>query len=221
MKIRDLPRHSRPREKLWEHGAPSLKDVELLAILLRTGYQGKSAVEVARRILGRYSLHDLFKCSVGELSKLKGIGKSRAAAIIAAYEIVVRSRSGIVHDGILTAADIVRAVGFLKSKKREHLIALYLDARQRVLDVYTVSIGTLTESLVHPREVFAPALAQHAVSIALAHNHPSGDPEPSIDDIAITRKLVKAGELLDISLLDHVIIGKDRFVSLKEREVIC
>src|SRR3989338_9539874 len=108
-----------------------MKDEELLAILLRTGYRGKSAVDVARRILGRYSLHDLFKRSVGELSKLKGIGKSRAAAIVAAYEIVVRSRSGIVRDGSLTAADVVRAVGFLKSKKREPLVALYPDARHR------------------------------------------------------------------------------------------
>lgn len=220
MKIRDLPRHSRPREKLFEKGPQALKDDELLAILLRTGYQGKSAVDVARRILGRYSLYDLFQCSVDELAKLKGIGKSRAATVLAAYEIVVRSRSGIVHDGILTAADIVRAVGFLKSKKREHLIALYLDARHRALDVYTVSIGTLTESLVHPREVFAPALSYHAVSVALAHNHPSGDPEPSIDDMAMTKKLVKAGELLGVALIDHVIIGKDRFVSLKERGVI-
>jgi len=215
-KIKDLPKHKRPREKLFEKGANALKDYELLAILLRTGYQGKSAIEIAKRILKTTPFKKLVKLSIKDLSKLKGVGKSRAATIASSFAIGKRTYQENNSIIISSPEDAVKVVSFLKNKKRECLVAIYLNARKQLITTKTISIGTLTANLIHPRELFKPALKYNAASVIIAHNHPSGDTKPSIEDKRITQKLIKAGKLLGIKLEDHIIITKNNFTSLKE-----
>lgn len=211
----DVSHAMRPREKLLANGVRGLKDYELLAILLRTGYRGKTVIDVAKRLLASYSVAELYGLSLEKLAGLKGIGLSRAATIIAGLELARRASPDPRHFVMKSASDIANAAGFLRHKKREYLVALYLDARYVLIESYTVSIGTLTEGLVHPRELFGPAIKFSAVHIALAHNHPSGDPTPSLTDISVTRKLMHAGNLFDMDIIDHVIVAKERYVSLK------
>ena len=214
-KIKDLPKHKRPREKLFEKGTDALKDYELLAILLRTGYQGKSALEVAKRILKSLPLKKLVKLSINDLSKLKGVGKSRAAAIASAFAIGKRTYMEDNSIIINSPEDAVKVVSFLKDKKREYLVAIYLTARKKLITTKIISIGTLTANLIHPRELFKPALEHNAASIIIAHNHPSGDQKPSTEDINVTKQLKKAGQILGIDLIDHLIITKNNFSSLR------
>jgi DNA repair protein RadC len=214
-KIKDLPEHKRPREKLFEKGTDALKDYELLAILLRTGYQGKSALEVAKRILKSLPFKKLVKLSINDLSKLKGVGKSRAAAIASAFAIGKRTYMEDNSIIINSPEDAVKVVSFLKDKKREYLVAIYLTARKKLITTKIISIGTLTANLIHPRELFKPALEHNAASIIIAHNHPSGDQKPSTEDINVTKQLKKAGQILGIDLIDHLIITKNNFSSLR------
>jgi len=220
MRVKDLPLFKRPREKLFEKGPQALKDYELLAILLRTGYEGKSALEVAQRILSQHSLEALFSLSIDQLKKLKGVGLSRAAIISAGYELSKRAGDGNSLHAITSITDILPVIQELRTKNREHLVALYLNARNHLIEKQTISIGSVTEGIVHPREVFSPALKLNAVHIILSHNHPSGDPSPSLDDIAITKRLIKAGKLLGIELLDHVIVSKENHYSFREDGLI-
>ena len=220
MRVKDLPSFKRPREKLFEKGPQALKDYELLAILLRTGYEGKSALEVAQRILSQHSLEKLFSLSIDQLKKLKGVGLSRAAIISAGFELSKRTWDGNFLHAITSITDILRLIQELRTKHREHLVALYLNARNHLIEKQIISIGSVTEGIVHPREVFSPALKLNAVHIILSHNHPSGDPSPSLDDIAITKRLIKAGKLLGIELLDHVIVSKENHYSFREKGLI-
>src|SRR3989344_3154341 len=220
MRVKDLPTFKRPREKLIEKGPQSLKDYELLAILLRTSYEGKNALEVAQRILSQYSPEKLLSLSVDQLKKLKGVGLSRATTIVAAFELIKRIGDGDTSRQIKTTRDILRLVEELRLKHREHLIALYLNARNHLIEKQTVSIGSVTEGIVHPREVFSPAVKLNAVYVILCHNHPSGDPSASIDDIAITKRLVQAGKILSIDLIDHVIVSKEGYFSFKENGLV-
>jgi len=220
MKIKDLPKFKRPREKLFEKGPASLKDYELLAILLRTGYLGKSAIEIAKRIINSLSLDKLAKLSPQEISKIKGIGKSRAATITAAFSLFSRYSTNQNNLTITSASDASKIVQYLATKKKEYFIGIYLDGRDQLIDTKIISIGTLTENLVHPREVFLPAITQHAASLYVAHNHPSNDPEPSEYDLIVTKRLVKSGRILGISLIDHLIITKDKYFSFKEKGLI-
>ena len=215
-KIKDLPKFKRPREKLFEKGADALKDYELLAILLRTGYQGKSAIEIAKRILKEKPFKKLISLSIKDLAKIKGVGPSRAAIITSAFVIGKRTYQEDNSIIISSPEDAVKVLSFLRNKKREYLAAIYLNARKQLITTKTISIGTLTANLVHPRELFKPALKLNAASIVIAHNHPSGDKTPSIEDKKLTQRLVKAGKLLGIKLEDHIIITKDSFISLKE-----
>lgn len=216
-KIKDLPKFKRPREKLFEKGPDALKDHELLAILLRTGYQGKSALEVAKRILKTIKFEKLSQLSLGELSKIKGVGKSRAAIIIAGIELSKRMFKVESNVIIKTPEDVVKVVSYLRNKKREYLVALYLNARNQLIKSKTISIGTLNESLVHPREVFAPAIKNHAASVILVHNHPSNSLKPSNQDIKITKNISQAGNILGIEVVDHIILAKIGKTSLKEK----
>lgn len=215
-KIKDLPKFSRPREKLFEKGPEALKDHELLAILLRTGYQGKSAIEVAQRILRIKPLEQLIRLSSQELAKIKGVGKSRAATIAATFALADRIFKLDQQIVIKTAEDAVKATNILKNKKKEYLVVIYLNARNHLIKTHTVSIGTLTANLVHPREVFAPAFKNHAAQIVLMHNHPSGDSNPSQEDLNITRCIFEAGKLLGIDVVDHIIVTRTGYTSLKE-----
>jgi DNA repair protein RadC len=208
-----------PRERLARLGPEALKDHELLALLLGTGYRGRNVLEVARAILEAHPAAELMSLDLARLARLKGLGKARAALLVAAIELVKRGleRGLGVLPLISCPAEVVPLLAEIKDQRREHFLCLYLNARNQVVHKEVISIGSLSASIVHPREVFRVAL-QHAVaSIILAHNHPSGDVSPSKDDLELTRRLVKAGQLMGIEVLDHLIIGADEFLSLKEK----
>jgi DNA repair protein RadC len=221
--IREMPEEERPRERLWKAGARSLKTEELIAILLRTGMKGKSAVALALELLHEHghSLNSLSKMDVAMLAKKKGVGRTKAIQLKAAFELARRVAGEEHHreavDDPAKAAACVREE--FRSEDREVFRVLLLDTKNRLIRISRVSVGTINASLVEPREVFKEAIAHSATAVILAHNHPSGDPTPSSEDIAITKRLVKAGELLNIAVHDHVIIGFGRerdYVSLKE-----
>ncbi len=217
VKIKDLPNFKRPREKLIENGPSALSDNELLAILLRSGYKKLSAIDLAKKVLKKKTLVRLKNTSFEELVNIKGIGISGASSIIAAFEISNRVSNQKTLLTVKSPGDVLKVTSNLRNKKREYMVALYLNAKSELIKKQIISIGTLTESLVHPREVFAPAIKNHAVNVVLVHNHPSGNCEPSKEDIAVTRALIKAGELLGISILDHIILSSMDAISLREK----
>ncbi|MCG3149718.1 MAG: hypothetical protein PCFJNLEI_03183 [Verrucomicrobiae bacterium] len=221
--IYEMPEDERPRERLWKHGAAKLKTEELIAILLRTGMKGKSAIALAAEMLAdnSHSLNALAKLEQAELASKKGVGRIKAIQLKAAFELARRMTEETIHREPINdpaqAAACVREE--FRSEDREVFRVLLLDTKNRLIRICQVTVGTVNASLVEPREVFKQAITHSATSIILAHNHPSGDPTPSSEDIAITKRLVKAGELLNISVHDHVIIGYGRerdYVSLKE-----
>lgn len=217
-KIKDLPRVEKPREKMIEKGTDALKDSELLAILLGSGYTGKNALQLAKKILSKYPLKRLKNMPLDNLRKLKGIGYAKACLIRAAFEF--SKRAFMLEEDLLPIVkkpkDVVNQVTEIRKHRKENFVVLYLNARNEVIHKETVSIGTLNASLVHPREIFQPAVAKSAASVILTHNHPSGNTSPSEDDIEITRRMVKAGEIMGIEVLDHVIVSERGYRSLKE-----
>jgi DNA repair protein RadC len=221
-KIKDLPKFERPREKLIKKGAKALKKEELLAILLRTGLKGKNALEIANDILIKYSDKKLLDASYEELRNMRGVGPTKATQILAAIELGSRlfKEKSEKEIYITSPEDIVKELAHIKENKKENFVALYLDARNKLIYKETISIGSLNASLVHPREVFEPAVRNLAAQIILAHNHPSGDPEPSEDDLEMTKRLVEASKILGIDVIDHIIITKNRFFSFKEKGLI-
>lgn len=220
--IKELPEFERPREKLLKKGAKALKKEELLAILLRTGLKGKNAVEVANDILGKYGDKKLLDASYEELRNIRGVGPTKAIQILAAIELGSRlfKEKSEKEVYINSAQDVVKEVEHIKENKKENFVVLYLDARNKLIYKDTVSIGILNSSLVHPREVFEPAVRHLAAQIVLAHNHPSGDSEPSEDDFLLTKKLVESGKILGIEVTDHIIVTKDNFFSFKNKGII-
>src|SRR3989338_2225981 len=222
MKIKDLPKSDRPREKLVAKGAENLKDSELLAILLRTGKAGKNVIEIASQILSKYSKKRLLQMTCDDLSKISGIDSAKATTLLAAFELSKRALE--VDDTnlptIVTPKDVMAQLTDLRHNKKEHFIALYLNARNQLVHKETISMGTLNANLVHPREVFEPALKHSAAGIMVAHNHPSGDPKPSEDDLEITKRLVEAGKIMGIEVVDHVIVTKNSYLSFKEERLI-
>jgi len=221
-KIKDLPEFERPREKLIKKGAKALKKEELLAILLRTGLKGKNALEVADDILVKYGDKKLLNASYEELRNIHGVGLTKAAQILAAIELGSRlfKEKSEKEIYINSPEDIIKELAHIKENKKENFVVLYLDARNKLIYKETVSIGSLNANLVHPREVFEPAVRYLAAQIVLAHNHPSGDPEPSEDDLEITKRLIESGKILGIEIVDHIIITKTGFTSFKEKNLI-
>jgi len=221
-KIKDLPKVERPREKLISKGPENLKDEELLAILLRTGREGKNVLDLAKQVLNKYSKKRLLKMRYEDLIEVKGINEAKACTILAAAELVKRALK--IQDESLpivsSVKDVILQVSYLREKTREHLMAIYLNARNELLFRKHVFVGTLNANLVHPREIFQEALKQNAASVILVHNHPSGDPEPSEDDLEITKRILEAGKIMGIDVLDHVIITKSKVFSFKERKLI-
>jgi len=222
MKLKNLPKIERPREKLITKGPQNLKDEELLAILLGTGIEGKNVVEVAKQILRKYSKKRLLKLTYNDLSKIKGIGPAKACIILAASELVKRAlKIGEETLPIIRSTkDVIAQFTYLRDKSREHLAALYLNARNEMVHKKHLFVGTLNANLVHPREIFEHALLGNAASVILVHNHPSGDSEPSQDDLEITKRITEAGKIMGIDVLDHIIITKTKVFSFKEKKLI-
>ena len=222
-RIKDLPKVERPRERLISKGRENLKDEELLAILLRTGREGKNVLDLARQILNKYSKKRLLKLKYEDLIKIKGIDSAKACTILAAVELVKRALE-IGEETlpiIRSTKDVIAQAVYMRDKSREHLMAIYLNARnEMVWKKQSIFIGTLNANIVHPREIFAEALRQNAASVILVHNHPSGDPEPSQDDLEITKRIIEAGKIMGIDVLDHVIITKNKVFSFKENKMI-
>lgn len=218
MKIADIPLVERPREKLLAKGAENLKIEELLAILFRSGRKGLSALDLGQSLVAQYDLPEIARLSAIDLQTLEGIDSSKACTLLAAIElgrrISLSKESGAVC--VFTPGDAIPLLTSIRSQKKEHFVAMYLNARQEVLHQEVVSIGTLNASLVHPREVFEPALKHLASVVLLAHNHPSGNVEPSDADLSITKRLSDAGRLLGIEVMDHIIVAKDRYYSFRE-----
>jgi DNA repair protein RadC len=218
--IHDLPISERPRERLQKFGVEALSAQEILALILGRGIAGESVMVTAQRLLSQFgSLKGIASASVEELSQVKGIGIAKASQIKAAFELANRLE-GYSDAGskpvVKTPDDVVGLVrGRLKGKKKEYFLALLLDTRNQLIKVAEISVGSLDGSLVHPREVFKEAISATAASVVFAHNHPSGDPTASEDDIRLTKRLAEAGEIVGIDVLDHIIIGDKNFLSLK------
>lgn len=218
--IHDLPVSERPRERLQKFGAEALSAQEILAVILGRGISGESVMVTAQRLLSQFgSLKGIADASLEELSKVRGIGLAKAAQIRAAFELTSRLESyqdSGKRETAKTPEDVVALVrSRLKGKKKEYFLALLLDTRNQLIRVAEISVGSLDSSIVHPREVFKEAVAASAASVIFAHNHPSGDPEASEDDINLTKRLAEAGEIMGIDVLDHIIIGEQKYLSLK------
>lgn len=221
--IKELPEDERPRERLVQFGANALANAELLAILLRTGTREMTAVQLAQHLITSLgSLRAIASAKPVELAQVKGIGIAKAAQLLAAVELGRRiALEQMGEQPAITRPDDVYALlhAQLRDEKQEQVLLLLLNTRNRVIHRATITKGTLDSSLLHPREVFREAIRHSASSIILAHNHPSGDPTPSADDIQITRQIHRAGQVVGIDLLDHVIIGDGRWVSLKAQGI--
>ncbi|MBS4535873.1 DNA repair protein RadC [Clostridium sp. D2Q-14] len=223
--IKELPSDERPREKLYEKGPKELSNTELLAIIIRTGNRKESAIDLSRRVLGldKDSLQFLKDSTLEELTKLQGIGKCKAAQILAAVELGKRISSIdiIKPKKISSPKDISDfMMEEMKDYKKEFFRTIMLDTKNNVICYEDISVGSLNSSIVHPREVFNRAIRRSSASIILVHNHPSGDPKPSMEDINITRRLIEAGQIIGIRVLDHIIVGNKKYVSLKEEDII-
>ena len=221
--VRDLPAEERPREKLLRSGAAALSNVELLAVLLRTGTRQQSVLRVSEEVLAHYKdrgISGIVHMAPAELSQINGVGLAKAASIMAAVELGRRlsqaaaARIEVVH-GPEDAAHY--AMPRFRFEQREHFAVLLLNTKNHILGMPEISVGSLSASVVHPREVFREAINYAAAAMILLHHHPSGDPSPSREDIAVTSRLVKAGKIMDIEVLDHIILGDQRFLSLKEK----
>ncbi|MBR5163671.1 MAG: DNA repair protein RadC [Schwartzia sp.] len=220
--VRDLPKEDRPREKLIRRGASALSDTELLAILLRTGTPSVSVLHLAEEVLAKYrdkGLVAIMNMPPQEIATVHGVGLAKAATIVAAVELGRRlsTRAAQKTEKIEGPEDAARYVTpMLRHEQKEHFLVMLLDVRNRVIATSTISVGGLTSSIAHPREVFQEAIRHSAAALILVHNHPSGDPSPSREDIQLTKQMMKAGEIMGIPVLDHIILANDDFISLKE-----
>jgi len=222
--VRDLPVSERPRERLLKLGAEALSSQEILALILGRGTKGESVIMTSQKLLSRFgSLKGVASASIEELMKVGGIKAAKAAQIKAAVELARRLEADISGEPkplVKSPQDVFGVVkNQLKGKKKEHFLVLCLDTRNRLINCKAVSIGSLDTSVVHPREVFREAVSACAASVIFAHNHPSGDPEPSREDIEITKRLAKAGEILGIEVLDHIVVCDEGYVSLKAKDL--
>ncbi len=222
--IRDWRQDDRPRERCIKHGASSLSDAELLAILISSGTKGFSALDASKALLGQHqSLSGLSVCDISQFTQMKGLGPAKAVTLIAAFEIGKRISSAAMPKlkTIKGPEDVARHyIPRLAGLKKEIFITLLLDSSNKIFRDVIISEGSLNASIVHPREVFKIAISESAASIILLHNHPSGNPEPSKEDIEITLQLVDAGKLLDINVFDHIIIAGKEYTSLANKGII-
>lgn len=220
VKIKDLPKVDRPREKLEKYGPERLSNSELLAILLRTGSQGINVVDLASKILKKFSGSGLPGASLKELKNTFGLGAAKACEIIACFELGSRLLQNKQSVLLFSPNDVWNELKDIRDNKKEHFVIFFLDTRNQEIKREIVSIGSLNANLIHPREVFEPAVKYLSAQIIIAHNHPSGDPLPSQEDLDITKQLVEAGKILGIGIKDHVIVGSDKFFSFAEHQLI-
>ena len=218
--IKNIPKIDRPREKLIQYGPEKLSNSELLALLLRSGNKDINAIELARKILKKFGAKKLPILIFKDLNKISGLGPAKACEIIACFELGKRLLKDKKVQIYLTPKEIWEELRDLRNHKKEHFVIFYLDSRNQEIKREIISIGSLNANLVHPREVFEPAVRNLTAQIILAHNHPSGDPTPSEDDLEITKRLVEAGKILGIEVIDHIIVAKDNFFSFKEKDLI-
>ena len=216
--IHDLPRIERPREKLLKYGAGRLSDPELIAVILRTGKRGESVLNLARRLLKTAQFSKLSEISAQNLRAISGIGSAKACELLAAIELGKRlfQNKKITIAQLLKPQDVFDHLKDIRESKKEHFVVFFLDSRNQQIHREIISVGTINASLVHPREVFEPAVKHLAVQVILCHNHPSGDLEPSEEDLTVNKRLTESGKLLGIEVLDHIIVTKDSFSSFKE-----
>ena len=219
MRIKDISKENRPRERFLKNGAMSLSDAELLAVVLQKGSKKENVVDMSNRLLSKYGIDKLCDLSLKELQEIDGIGPAKSMQIKALFEFNKRHNLSKQNGKeIKSAKDVYNyASQRLNSNDKEHFMILHLDSKNRIIKDEVISIGTLNASIIHPREIFKSAIRESANSIILVHNHPSGDSNPSTEDEQVTEKLFQAGELLSIKVLDHVIIGKDNYHSFKEK----
>ena len=218
MRIKDLPDSSKPRERFLKHGPETLSDAELFAIILRTGTLNENVIDMSNRLIAEYGLDNLFDCSINELRKVKGIGQTKAIEILTIAELAKRYnnfKKEIKH--ISSAKDVFNHFHErLKDEKQENFIVLLLSSKNNIIKEEFITRGILDASILDPREVFKPAIKNSASKVILVHNHPSGDPSPSREDKEVTEKIIESGDLLQIKVLDHIIMGKDSYWSWKE-----
>jgi DNA repair protein RadC len=222
--VHDLPLSERPRERLLKLGSEALSAQEILALILGRGIKGESVIETSHKLLSRFgSLKGVANASVEELTQTRGIGPAKAAQIKAALELSKRLEIDVDEKPkpvLKSPEDVAAAVrSQLKGKKKEHFLVICLDTRNRLINCKQVSIGSLDTSIVHPREVFKEAVSSSAASVIFVHNHPSGDPEPSKEDVELTKRLAKAGEIVGIDVLDHIIVCDKSYLSLKAKNL--
>lgn len=221
VKMKDVPKEERPRERLLKYGESHLSNQEILAILLGSGTKNESVMDLSNRVLMHFEgLKLLSEATIEELIAIKGIGNAKGVVILAALELGRRIQQYKPEEYFFVrspedGADYVMEE--MRSLNQEHLVVLFLNTKNQIIHRQTIFVGSLNASIVHPREIFREALKRSAASIICAHNHPSGDPAPSQEDIHVTRRLVEAGKIMGIELLDHLVIGNHSFTSLKEK----
>ncbi len=213
MKIKDMPKQNRPRERFISHGVGALSDSELMAIILRTGTKNENVVDMSNRLIAEHGLHKIFDCSLTELQEVKGIGPSKAMQLLAMAELGKRHSASKNSVRRITCAKDVFDIFHerLKDEKQEHFYVILLSTKNHIIGEHLVSKGVLDAAILEPREVFRPAIKAAASRIILVHNHPSGDPNPSDEDLDVTRRLIEAGKMINIRVLDHVIVGDGKW----------
>lgn len=220
MKIKDLPKVDRPREKLEKYGPEKLKDQELMAILMGSGIKGTNVVELSKKILKIISNIGVGEVTIKELLEVRGLGKTKAGQIIACIELGRRLLKDKKSELLLSPEGVWNEMKDLRESKKEHFVVFYLDTRSQIIKREIISIGILNANMVHPREVFESAIRCSAAQIIISHNHPSGSAEPSDEDVEMSRQLIEAGKILDIEILDHVVVSKGEYKSLQELNLL-
>lgn len=222
--IKEIPIEERPRERFLKYSADSIQSHELIAIILRTGSKNESVIELSKRVLYKYSsLKELSNADISDLLQIKGIGKSKAIELKAAFELGRRASNEFLSEKVrlVSPESIYHYLkDQLEMKTQEHFIALYLNTKGELIKKETLFVGSLNSSLVHPREIFKHAVLCSAASIIIVHNHPSGDPTPSKNDIDVTKVIHENSLMMDINLMDHIIIGRNKYFSFKEKGII-
>ncbi len=223
--IKDLPEVERPREKLIRYGSGSLSNAELIAIIIRMGNKNETSIELGKKVLAldERGLSYLRDCTLEELTQIKGIGNSKAAQILAAIEIGKRIsyEDGISKMNINSPRSIANVfMDDMRYLQKEHFKVVLLDTKNQIISTEEISVGTLNASIVHPRDVFKIAIKKNSNSMILLHNHPSGDPYPSQEDISVTKRLIEVGNIVGIKIIDHIIIGDNKYISFKEEKLM-